>query len=96
MPAGGVLSIKSEKKSSDDFSDGLEIVVCDTGCGIAEKDLARIFEPFYTNKERGTGLGLAIVNRIVEYNKGTIIIESEVDKGTRCFLQLPMAAGDGK
>jgi len=70
--------------------DCLEIVVADNGCGIAQKDLEKILEPFYTTRERGTGLGLAIVNRIVESNKGKIQILSEAGKGTKCVLLLPV------
>ena len=72
-------------------------VVADTGIGIAQEDLPKIFEEFYrtrTAKEmvnRGTGLGLAIVKRIVETYGGTIGVESEVGKGSRFEFTLPLA-----
>jgi two-component system sensor histidine kinase PilS (NtrC family) len=91
MPAHGTLQIETRRGTDDSCSDDLEIVVSDTGSGIEENDLGKIFEPFYTTKERGTGLGLAIVNRIVEYNKGNIKIESEVGRGTKCFVRLPIS-----
>ena len=67
----------------------LEILISDSGCGIEEKDQGRIFEPFYTTKEKGTGLGLAIVNRIIEGHGGKIKIESNPGKGTGCIVSLP-------
>jgi signal transduction histidine kinase len=94
MPVKGVLNIETKRKIFNDSSDYLEIVVADSGCGIAQKDLKKIFEPFYTTRERGTGLGLAIVNRIVESNKGKIQILSEAGKGTRCILLLPLIGDD--
>lgn len=66
-----------------------KIVVSDTGCGIPEKDLDRIFDPFFTTKDRGIGLGLAIVYRIVESYRGSILVESQVDKGTSFTIYLP-------
>jgi two-component system, NtrC family, sensor histidine kinase PilS len=91
MPAEGLLKIETRRATADSFPDSLEIAVSDTGGGIQENDLGKIFEPFYTTKERGTGLGLAIVNRIVEYNKGKIRIVSEVGRGTQCFVWLPIS-----
>lgn len=90
MPTKGVLNIETRRKNFNNSPDCLEIVVADSGCGIAQKDMEKIFEPFYTTRERGTGLGLAIVNRIVESNKGEINISSEIGRGTRCVLRLPI------
>lgn len=90
MPAHGTLQIETRRGADDSLPDCLEIAVSDTGGGIEENDLGKIFEPFYTTKERGTGLGLAIVSRIVEYNKGKIRIVSEVGRGTHCFVWLPI------
>ncbi len=52
--------------------------------------MKKIFEPFYTNKEKGTGLGLTIVGRIIDGYKGKIRIDSKVDEGTSCFVWLPV------
>ena len=90
IPAQGTLQIATRRGAYNDFSDCLEIAVSDTGRGIEEDSLGKIFEPFYTTKERGTGLGLAIVNRIVEYNQGKIAMESEVGRGTKCLVWLPI------
>ncbi len=93
MPQEGILQIDTRTAAGDTLSECLEIIVADTGCGIKESDLGDIFEPFFTTKEHGTGLGLAIVSRIAAYNKGKVEITSTVGQGTRCIVQLPLAAG---
>jgi len=90
MPDGGVLTIETKPDVDKDNREVLEISVSDTGCGIEKKQMSTVYEPFYTTKEKGTGLGLAIVNRIVESHRGTFRIESELDKGTRCIVVLPV------
>lgn len=67
----------------------LEVQLRDNGCGISSEDLKHIFNPFFTTKTFGTGLGLSIVYQIVKENAGSIVYESEVDKGTICYLYLP-------
>ena len=70
----------------------LEIVFADTGSGIASQDLDRIFEPFYTTKERGkgTGLGLFVSYGIIEKHGGTIDVASELGVGTFFTIRLPL------
>lgn len=70
-----------------------EYVIRDTGCGISEENIERLFEPFFTTKEvgHGTGLGLAISYGIVQRHKGTIVVESQVGKGTSFTIRLPIA-----
>lgn len=85
----GVLSVETKMAKLDDKKEYAEIKVADTGCGIEEKDLRKIFEPFFTNKDKGTGLGLTIVGRIVEGYSGKIIIESSINQGTICVVWLP-------
>lgn len=65
------------------------IKVTDEGCGIEEKDLNYVLEPFFTNKEKGTGLGLAIVSRIVDGYGGKLNIESQINRGTSVTVWLP-------
>lgn len=71
--------------------DGVEIAFEDTGCGIAEEDLNRILDPFFTTKPvgQGTGLGLSIVHQIVQQHQGKLDVRSEVGKGTRIAIRLP-------
>lgn len=66
------------------------IAVVDRGRGMDPTTIGRIFEPFYSNKKRGTGLGLAIVKQIVEQHEGLISVDSEVGKGTRFIVDLPL------
>jgi two-component system, NtrC family, sensor kinase len=69
----------------------VRIAISDDGCGMTTEQMARIFEPFYTTKEvgQGTGLGLAITHTIIDQHGGSIIVESEVGKGTTVIVSLP-------
>jgi signal transduction histidine kinase len=69
----------------------VEIEVADTGGGIPAGDLTRIFEPFYSTKERGTGLGLAFAREVVVEHGGTIRCDSAVGRGTSFTIRLPAA-----
>lgn len=84
MDGKGNLAV--EAKPSDDT---VKITVSDTGKGIAAEDIKRIFDPFYTTKEKGTGLGLAIVYSIIEKHNGKIKVESKINKGTTFTITLP-------
>ena len=76
-----------------------EIVVRDSGCGIAPETLRKIFEPFFTTKQvdakgqGGTGLGLSMCRDVVEAHHGRIRVESQVGKGTTFCVVLPLATG---
>jgi two-component system, cell cycle sensor histidine kinase and response regulator CckA len=101
MPAGGCLTIKTDNQylekpvpGYDDIQEGDYVVlsVVDTGEGISESDMKRIFEPFYTKKimgRSGTGLGLAVVWGTVKDHKGYINVQSEPGKGTTFTLYFP-------
>lgn len=68
----------------------VDIAVRDTGCGIAETDMARLFEPFQTLRAGGIGLGLATVRRIVEDHGGRVSMQSTLGVGTRVLVTLPL------
>lgn len=72
-------------------NEGVWVSVTDTGGGIPQEQINRIFEPFYTTKTKGTGLGLMIVQRIVREHGGRIELESNVGKGTVFRLWFPLA-----
>lgn len=66
------------------------IIFKDTGSGIPNKDIDKIFEPFYTTRKQGIGLGLSIVSRIIENHKGYIDVKSKPGKGTIFAIYLPL------
>jgi signal transduction histidine kinase len=68
----------------------VSIDVADTGPGIAPEQLARVFKLFFTTKSSGTGFGLAVAKKIVERHAGTISVQSQVGKGTRFTVELPL------
>ncbi|TVR43779.1 MAG: response regulator [Planctomycetota bacterium] len=104
MPDGGTLTVSSElvELAEDDTrlrQQGLtpgpycSIVFADTGCGMPEEVLERVFEPFYTTKGvgKGTGLGLAAVYGTISDSHGTITISSRQGEGTSVSILLPLA-----
>jgi two-component system sensor histidine kinase PilS (NtrC family) len=90
MPEGGILSVETKVINNDASKEFVELRITDTGYGIDNQYLEKIFEPFYTTKEKGTGIGLAIVNRIVESYAGHIKVESTPEKGTTFIVTLPL------
>jgi two-component system NtrC family sensor kinase len=97
---GGSISIRSRRHpvpmSPEPGAEPVEMVeisILDTGCGIPQRDLQRIFDPFFTSKEvgKGTGLGLSVSHGIVEAHGGTIKVESTVGKGSAFRVYLPIA-----
>jgi signal transduction histidine kinase len=90
MPQGGKLHVKTENGSN------VRITVADTGTGIAQEHIARIYDPFFTTKtangkgERsGTGLGLSVTYGIIQEHAGKIQVESTPGEGTRFYLEFP-------
>jgi signal transduction histidine kinase len=86
MKQGGKLAIRS---FMDDESKFVIVEVEDTGHGIPEEELPRIFNPFYTTKKTGTGLGLAIAHRIVENHGGTLSVKNTGGSGTTFRITVP-------
>jgi PAS domain S-box-containing protein len=89
MPDGGTLAIRTWAADN-----AVRIEVADTGTGIAPDNLARIYDPFFTTKapKKGTGLGLSVTYGIVREHGGNIEAESEIGRGTRFTIELPLAA----
>jgi len=85
MTTGGILNLQTGETSDDVW-----VSVTDTGGGIPQEQINRIFEPFYTTKKKGTGLGLMIVQRIVRAHGGRIELESNVGRGTTFRIWLPL------
>jgi two-component system NtrC family sensor kinase len=70
----------------------VQIKVSDTGCGISNEDLPKIFEPFFSTKgQKGNGLGLAVIWGIIDNHNGTITVDSEVGRGTTFTIRLPLS-----
>lgn len=96
MPGGGRLRIASafrtgpvENGEGPPPSGTIEVTVSDTGPGIGEEDLAKIFDPYFTTKKLGIGLGLAITKNIVEEHQGQITVRSRLHEGTTVVISLP-------
>src|SRR6185369_5173524 len=93
LDADGAVSIRigsTESDADQDSQDEAFIEVADTGRGISEEDLKRIFNPFFTTTEGGTGLGLPAVRRIVRVHGGRIAVDSKVDRGSTFTIHLPL------
>jgi signal transduction histidine kinase len=85
MPEGGSLAVTGT--ATDDLA---TVVVSDTGSGISEENMSKLFQPLFTTKAKGTGLGLAVCKRIVEAQQGEITVESEFGVGTSFTIKIPM------
>ncbi len=91
MPNGGTLRIMTSN------GDGVSVVVSDTGSGIAQEHIQRIYDPFFTTKaspqdgqKRGTGLGLSVTYGIIQEHAGKIRVESSPEEGTTFYLDFPL------
>ena len=98
MLEGGRLLVKTARLSSPKTSEVSEkpprsgwvaVSFADTGVGIPEENLEKLFEPLFTTKAKGVGLGLALVKTLVEVNGGSVEVESEVGKGSTFTVRLP-------
>ena len=87
MPFGGMLKLTGSRAGDD-----VLVEVADSGQGMPPEHLARVFDPFFTTKEpgKGTGLGLAIAARIADSCGGRLTVQSELGKGSRFVLRLPV------
>ena len=100
MPEGGELTIKAHTiENSKDSEKSMEsecivLSIQDTGTGISEENMKKLFDPLFSTKERGIGLGLAISESIIEANGGSIEVESEEGVGSIFKVNLPVARRD--
>jgi signal transduction histidine kinase len=78
-----------ELGAKSDDADGAVITVADRGPGIADEDLSRVFEPFFTRKPKGTGFGLPVVERIADMHGGSITLEHREGGGMIARLHIP-------
>jgi signal transduction histidine kinase len=106
MPSGGRLTLATGVVNGRDLRDRyfevehesyVLIEIADTGEGMDEVTRSRIFEPFFTTKgTKGTGLGLSMVYGIVKNHHGFIDVESELQRGTKIRIYLPVADATAK
>jgi PAS domain S-box-containing protein len=89
MPGGGILTVRTSREGDEILLD-----IIDTGVGIPEENLSKIFEPYYTTKEFGSGLGLTVVYKIVKEHQGEIALASKKGEGTTFTISLPVPAGE--
>jgi len=91
MPDGGKLNISDREK--DKFQ---EIEIADTGSGIPQQIIDKIYEPLFTTRAKGIGLGLAVCKTIIDRHEGQIEVKSEVGKGTTFTIKLPASKNETK
>jgi PAS domain S-box-containing protein len=102
MPAGGVIQVSAENVAVDSWhglplqsGQYVKVSVQDQGSGIPPAHLSKIFDPYFTTKEKGSGLGLATTYSIIKRHEGHITVQSELDIGTNVAFYLP-AVGKGE
>ncbi|GHV68201.1 PAS domain-containing sensor histidine kinase [Spirochaetia bacterium] len=89
MPGGGILKITTEAREAE-----VVISVSDTGIGIPDANLSKIFEPYFTTKDNGSGLGLTLVYKIIREHRGEITVKSHEGEGTCFTITLPVPQKD--
>lgn len=93
--SGARLSIRTRAASDRGIGPCVRCTIEDTGIGIAEEAIPRLFEPFYTTRPGGTGLGLFISNKLVRRHGGSIRVRSEPGEGSTFTVTLPLTPGEG-
>jgi signal transduction histidine kinase len=90
MPEGGTLTLIGRK----DEKGWVFLDVIDTGCGMTEEVMAKLFKPFHTTKKEGNGLGLATARKVILAHGGTIEVQSEYGRGSKFTIRLPASRAD--
>jgi signal transduction histidine kinase len=85
MPDGGKLIVNTKRDSHLVY-----LTITDTGCGMTEEQVSKIFEPFYTTKSHGLGLGMPYAQNVIEQHQGSIHITSRPQEGTCIYIELPV------
>ena len=89
-PEKGTILVETRKIVKSNGGPGfVQVEISDTGIGIPEEELDKIFTPFFTTRAKGSGLGLAISHQIIQEHEGTIDVKSAVQKGTTFIINLP-------
>jgi len=91
MIGGGKLGISTESHGAE-----IWISISDTGIGIPEENLAKIFEPYFTTRETGTGLGLTMTFKIIREHQGDIVVKSRIGEGSVFVITLPIPQKEQK
>ena len=86
MPNGGRLDVSTGINSNN-----IEVCISDSGSGITERDIMKIYNPFYSTKVNGTGLGLALTQKTIEEHKGEIACRSIIGVGTTMIISFPLS-----
>ena len=97
----GHISVKTHVLNKPNLGVWVHIEIADNGCGISADDLEHIFDPFYTTKHKseeheGTGLGLVIVHQIVQQHRGHVEVESQIGRGTKFVINLPVSVDSSR
>ncbi len=90
MEDNGILSV-----DLSDMGDSYLVQITDTGCGISDDNLARLFEPYFTAKKNGLGLGLAATMTILQMHKATVEVKSRLKEGSTFIIHVPYAENAG-
>jgi signal transduction histidine kinase len=89
--SGGIVAVSTRYLPSDEM---VEVAISDTGNGISDEEIHKIYDPFFTTKDSGTGLGLAITHGIVTRHGGVIKAKSTPAQGTTFTIRIPVDKGN--
>ena len=85
------LSIESTRSNNETQTRLAVVKIRDNGCGIAEDQIKKIFNPFYTSKANGTGLGLGVAKKVIDAHRGAIQVLSQPNSGSEFAISIPLS-----